>query len=78
MANSLFMEILGKGLIVLIRVYQACLSPLFPPSCRFEPTCSEYAILSVRRHGPLKGAYLALRRLLKCHPWHAGGYDPVK
>lgn len=78
MANSIFLEILGKVLIALIRAYQVCLSPLFPPSCRFQPTCSEYAILSIRRYGPWRGSYQALRRLLKCHPWHAGGYDPVK
>jgi putative membrane protein insertion efficiency factor len=48
------------------------------PCCRFYPSCSEYAIDAVSRYGPLKGSYLALRRLLRCHPWHRGGYDPVK
>jgi uncharacterized protein len=67
-----------KTLVVfLITVYQKVISPAFPPSCRFVPTCSQYAKEAVLRHGALKGAYLAVRRLLRCHPFHAGGYDPV-
>lgn len=63
--------------VVAIRVYQRAVSPLLPPSCRFIPTCSQYAIESMERFGLLKGLYLTLRRLLRCHPFHAGGYDPV-
>jgi putative membrane protein insertion efficiency factor len=62
---------------LLIRGYQRGISPLLPPSCRFTPTCSQYALDAVRRHGALRGAWLGLRRLARCHPWHAGGYDPV-
>ncbi len=64
-------------LIKLIRFYQGAISPMFPPSCRFTPTCSAYALEAVHKHGALKGSYLAVRRILKCHPFHAGGYDPV-
>ena len=63
--------------IFLIRFYQVCISPLKPPSCRFTPTCSQYAIEAFRRHGPIKGMYLTVRRLLRCHPWGGSGYDPV-
>ena len=66
------------ALIYLLRGYQVLVSPLLPPACRFTPTCSQYAIEAVRQHGALRGIYLAARRLLKCHPFHPGGYDPVK
>jgi len=66
-----------KVLTVLIRAYQYAVSPLFVPSCRFHPSCSAYALEAVERHGPLRGAWLALKRLLRCHPWHLGGCDPV-
>ncbi|MFP5265557.1 MAG: membrane protein insertion efficiency factor YidD [Blastocatellia bacterium] len=65
-------------LISLLRVYKAVISPLLPPSCRFTPTCSEYAMEAVRKYGALRGTYLGARRLLRCHPFHPGGYDPVK
>ena len=61
----------------LIRFYQRRISPLFPPSCRYIPTCSEYALQAVEKYGPLRGGFLALRRLLRCNPFHKGGYDPV-
>lgn len=64
-------------LIKLFRFYQRFISPMFPPSCRFEPTCSNYGIEAVKEHGALKGGYLAIKRILKCHPFHSGGYDPV-
>lgn len=64
-------------LLVLIRFYRLCISPLFPPICRFSPTCSSYALIAIDRHGPLRGSYLTLRRLLRCHPWGGSGYDPV-
>lgn len=64
-------------LVALIRVYQYAISPLLGRSCRFHPTCSEYAIEALQRHGAWKGLGLALRRIGRCHPWHPGGYDPV-
>jgi uncharacterized protein len=62
---------------LLIRLYQVTLSPLLGPRCRFYPSCSQYALEAVRTHGALAGGWLALRRLLRCHPLHPGGYDPV-
>ncbi len=64
-------------LILPIRFYRTFISPLFPPVCRFQPTCSQYAIEAIERFGPIRGSWLALRRLLRCHPLHPGGYDPV-
>ncbi len=61
----------------LIRAYQVSISPLLAPSCRFHPTCSQYAEESVLRHGLMRGGWLAIKRLARCHPWHPGGYDPV-
>ena len=63
--------------ITLIRSYQLLLSPLFPPSCRFRPTCSQYAIDAISMHGPGRGLLLSLGRILRCHPFCRGGYDPV-
>lgn len=63
--------------IVLIYFYKYCISPLKPPSCRFTPTCSTYALQALKKHGPIKGLYLAIRRILRCHPWGGSGYDPV-
>ncbi len=63
--------------LALIRFYQVAISPLKPPSCRFTPTCSQYAIEAIKKHGPFKGLYLAIRRILRCHPWGGSGYDPV-
>ncbi|GAB4286080.1 MAG: membrane protein insertion efficiency factor YidD [Coriobacteriia bacterium] len=66
------------GLLVsTIRAYQRFISPLFPPTCRFHPTCSSYAMTALERHGVLRGGWLALRRIGRCHPWNPGGYDPV-
>ena len=64
-------------LIVLVRFYRLCISPLTPPSCRFTPTCSQYALEALRKYGPIKGSWLTVRRLLRCHPWGGSGYDPV-
>jgi putative membrane protein insertion efficiency factor len=61
----------------ILKVYQTVLSPLLPPTCRFHPTCSSYAILAIRKHGALRGAALTLRRIARCHPFSAGGFDPV-
>ncbi|MDX1391153.1 MAG: membrane protein insertion efficiency factor YidD [Rheinheimera sp.] len=63
--------------LALVRGYQLLISPLFGPSCRFHPTCSHYAISAIARFGVIKGSWLTLKRLLKCHPLHAGGDDPV-
>lgn len=70
--------VIKKTLIILIRFYQQLISPLAPPSCRFVPTCSQYAIDALEIHGMIRGSYLAVRRLLRCHPFNRGGYDPVK
>ena len=69
---------LSKLLIYLVRFYQKFISPLKGPTCRFFPTCSQYSIEAIRKYGALKGIYLTIRRLLKCHPFHSGGYDPLK
>ncbi len=66
-----------KFLIGLVRLYQIALSPFFGQQCRFAPTCSHYAIESLQTHGALAGFCLTVKRLLRCHPWHVGGYDPV-
>ena len=67
---------LAKALILLIRVYQWTLSPLLGQVCRFEPSCSRYAVECLRHHGALRGSWLSLKRLARCHPFHPGGYDP--
>lgn len=64
--------------LLLIKGYQYCISPLFPPCCRYVPTCSEYAAEAVARYGAVRGIRLAVCRILRCHPFAAGGYDPVK
>lgn len=64
-------------LIALVKFYQYCISPLKPPCCRFTPTCSQYALQALRKHGPIKGSWLTLKRILRCHPWGGSGYDPV-
>jgi len=63
--------------VVMIRFYQNAVSPWLPPACRYYPTCSAYAIEAIERHGFLRGVLLAVKRILRCHPFHAGGYDPV-
>jgi uncharacterized protein len=66
-----------KILIWLVQGYRQFISPMFPPSCRFTPTCSQYAIESIDRFGTIKGSYLATIRIIRCNPFHPGGYDPV-
>ena len=65
------------ALLFLIRFYRAAISPLFPPSCRYVPTCSAYAMEALEKYGAWKGGWLACKRILRCHPFHKGGYDPV-
>ncbi|MCG7342521.1 membrane protein insertion efficiency factor YidD [Sporosarcina sp. ACRSL] len=64
-------------LISMIKIYQKVISPLTPPSCRFYPTCSHYGVEAIQKHGTLRGGWLTIRRILKCHPFHEGGFDPV-
>ena len=70
-------KLLSTLLILPIRFYQACISPMFPPACRYVPTCSQYAIEAITKYGPVKGLWLAVKRILRCHPWGGSGYDPV-
>ena len=70
------MNLLAKGLRTVVRGYQILVRPLLPPACRFEPTCSEYFRELLLTHGVLRATVLAIRRIGRCHPWHAGGYDP--
>ncbi len=74
-------EILKKILIaiftLIIKLYQLIVSPFFPPSCRFTPTCSTYGLQAIKKHGPFKGGWLTLKRILSCHPWGKSGHDPV-
>lgn len=69
--------LISSFLILLIKIYQKILSPLFPGVCRFRPTCSQYMIEAIKIHGIFKGLYLGCRRMLRCHPWGGSGYDPV-
>ena len=67
-----------KNLLILgVRGYQVAIGPLLPPACRYYPSCSVYAIEALERHGAVKGSWLAIRRILRCHPFHPGGFDPV-
>lgn len=71
-------KILAAPLIFLVRFYQICLSPLKGAgTCRFTPTCSQYALEALRKYGPFKGSWLAIKRICRCHPWGGSGYDPV-
>jgi putative membrane protein insertion efficiency factor len=70
-------RILSLPFILIIRIYQLLISPLTPASCRFTPTCSTYSIEALKKHGPIKGGWLAIKRISSCHPWGKSGYDPV-
>jgi len=78
---KLIWKYIGKffGFLLLLPVYfyRKCISPLTPPSCRYRPTCSAYAVEAIKKHGPIKGLYLSVWRILRCHPWGGYGYDPV-
>lgn len=66
-----------RAMIKLIRFYQASISPLCPPRCRYIPTCSQYTLEAIEKYGAVKGGFMGLKRILRCHPFHKGGYDPV-
>lgn len=70
-------NLLMKGMLVMLRFYKREISPMLPPCCRYTPTCSEYAMQAVEKYGAVKGGWLAAKRILRCHPFHEGGYDPV-
>ena len=70
-------KILILPLVFLVKIYQRIISPLFPPTCRYTPTCSEYAIQSLKKYGLIKGVSLSIKRIFNCHPWGGSGYDPI-
>ncbi len=70
-------KIISNFFVGIIKAYQLIISPLYAPTCRFAPTCSEYSVQAFQKHGPFKGSYLTIKRILSCHPWGKSGYDPV-
>lgn len=70
-------QILSAPFIFLIKIYQWVISPILGPKCRYTPTCSHYAVEALKKYGPIKGIWLAVKRIAKCHPWGGSGYDPV-
>ena len=78
MKKNSFLKLTGMPIILIIRIYQIFISPLTPATCRFYPTCSTYFIQALEKYGIIKGTYLGIRRILRCHPWNPGGYDPLK
>ncbi|MBE2279686.1 MAG: membrane protein insertion efficiency factor YidD [Ignavibacteriaceae bacterium] len=72
-----FLVILSYPFILIIRIYQLLISPLFPPSCRYMPTCSHYSLEAFKKYGLFKGFWLSVKRISRCHPWGGSGYDPV-
>ena len=70
-------KFISSILLLLIRVYKITLSPLLGPSCRYTPSCSKYTYQAIEKHGPFKGTWLGIKRILSCHPWGGSGYDPV-
>ena len=77
MAPNRLSRLLARPLVALVRFYQRYISPLTPPSCRYTPTCSQYTVEALQKHGLLKGGWLALKRIASCNPWGGSGYDPV-
>ena len=71
------LRILSFILVIPIKLYQILISPLIGPNCRYHPTCSQYSIEAINKHGPFKGTWLAIKRILSCHPWGGSGHDPV-
>lgn len=74
---AFFKKLLTQILLLPVYFYRACISPLFPPACRYTPTCSEYMVQALKKHGPFKGLWLGIKRILRCNPWGGSGYDPV-
>ncbi|MCE1205891.1 MAG: membrane protein insertion efficiency factor YidD [Spirochaetia bacterium] len=74
---KLLKKIVSFPFLLIIKIYQIAISPLFPPSCRFYPTCSAYSFEAISKYGPIKGGVLAVKRILRCHPGNPGGFDPV-
>lgn len=74
---NILKKFLSKLLLLPIYFYRNFISPLLPPACRYTPTCSQYAIEAIKKHGPFKGLWLAIKRICRCHPWGSSGYDPV-
>ena len=70
-------KVIIELLILFVKFYKYCISPITPASCRYTPTCSEYSIQALRKHGPIKGVVLSVKRILSCNPWGGHGYDPV-
>ena len=77
MAPNRINRLLSRPFIALVRFYQRYISPLTPPTCRYSPTCSQYTVEALQKHGLLKGGWLALKRIASCNPWGGSGYDPV-
>jgi len=76
-AKAIFKQVIVFPFVLLIKIYQVCISPFTPSSCRFTPTCSSYSLQAFKKYGPLKGAWLSFKRIIRCHPWGGSGYDPV-
>ena len=74
---KLLKQILSTLILLPVYFYRSCISPLTPASCRYTPTCSQYMIEAVKKHGPFKGLWLGIKRICRCHPWGGSGYDPV-
>lgn len=80
LVNQIFLKVnlnLKKSILIIIRIYQKLISPFLGKNCRFYPTCSNYTYQAIEEHGIIKGSYLGIKRILKCHPFNEGGYDPV-
>lgn len=75
--RSILSKFFIKITLLPIQFYRVAISPMLPPSCRYTPTCSEYAMIAIMKYGVIKGGYLTIRRILRCHPWGGSGYDPV-
>lgn len=75
--RSILSKFFIKIILLPIQFYRVAISPMLPPSCRYTPTCSEYAMIAIMKYGVIKGGYLTIRRILRCHPWGGSGYDPV-
>ena len=76
-SKNILLTSLSSVLILFIRIYQKALSPYLAPACRFTPTCSQYGIEALQKHGPFRGGWMTLKRILSCHPWGRHGHDPV-